>query len=92
MADVKRPIIPPGGFAGFSQQSQATQALFSAAIGKKTPRKKRKTSARPATRKARKKPAVRKRRRKASGRLKKGSPEARRRMAQLRKMRKKKRR
>lgn len=84
MPNVKQPIVPPGGFAGFSQQTQATQALFSAALKKKTVRKKR-------TRKkaAKKRPAKRKTRRKKAGkRLVKGSAAAKRRMAQLRRMRK----
>lgn len=82
-------FIPPGGFAGFAQQTAAVQAL----VRKKTPvRRKRK-----ATRKkvARKRPAARRKARttrrvakKKPARLVKGSAAARRHMAKLRRMRK----
>lgn len=86
-------FIPPGGFAGFSQQTMATKALLSprSATGrrktgtrKKRPTKKR---ARPARRKA---TSVRRRRAKAGrpARLVKGSAAAKRYMAKIRKMRK----
>lgn len=82
--------LPPGGFAAFGQESPATQALFGRYIRANGGKKRRAASG---TRKRRKKKAAaapRKRRRTSSGgaRLKKGSPAAKRRMAQLRKMRK----
>ena len=93
MPNVKKPIVPPGGFAGFSQQTSATQALFGAAVRKKSTRKKRRKVARKKRKTVRRKkrPATRRKtRRKTSGRLVKGSAAAKRRMAQLRRMRKKK--
>lgn len=86
----RRVFVPPGGFAGFSQQTPAVQALLSGAAKprrKKTTRKRRKV--------ARKRPAA-KRTRRATGRgrkparLVKGSAAAKRHMAKLRAMRKKK--
>lgn len=81
-------VIPPGGFAGFAQQTAATQALFQRAGrvgGLRSARKRRRKS------KA-KKSATRKvaRRRKAGGkrRLVKGSAAAKRYMARIRRMRK----
>lgn len=82
--------VPPGGFAGFSQQTPAVQAL----LRKKTTRKKRKktkTTRRPgvgARGKASTNRRPAKKTRSPKGRLKKGSPAAKKRMAQLRKMRK----
>jgi hypothetical protein len=79
-------IVPPGGFAGFAQQTPATQQLFARAGrigGRRSAAKRRRKSA--------KKKAVRasgrKRRTSTRGKLRKGSPAAKRRMAQLRKMR-----
>lgn len=85
-------IVPPGGFQGFAEQTIATQALLGSKAGRRT-RPRRKKAKKKSKRVARRKPASatkRKSPRRKSGRLKKGSPEARRRMAQLRKMRKKK--
>jgi len=78
-------VVPPGGFAGFSQQTQAVQALFQKAMGKTRPRKKRAAKKKTATRRA----APKKRATSKGKRLVKGSPEAARHMAKLRKMRKK---
>ena len=83
------PIIPPGGFAGFAQQTPAVQALLSGGqptrrkktTRKKTTRRNPRTAARRRTTRSRKKPA----------RLVKGSLAAKRHMAKLRRMRKKKR-
>lgn len=83
-----RIVVPPGGFAGFAQQTAATQAMFQRAG--------RLGGTRSATRRRRKKKTaaktVRRRRRKsASGRsrrkLVKGSAAAKRYMARIRKMR-----
>lgn len=84
MATTKKPFVPPGGFAGFAQQTPATQAL----VRKKATRKKaRKKLPRKKTT-ARRRPA-KKRAKKTGKRLVKGSAAAKRRMAQLRKMRRK---
>lgn len=87
MAATRAPFIPPGGFAGFSQQTPAVRALL-AGPRRKTTRKK--TTRKKTTRKktARRKTA----RKKTGGRLVKGSAAAKRRMKQLRAMQKKKRR
>ena len=86
-------FIPPGGFLGASQLSVADQTL----LRKKAPRrKKRKTSSArtagaPSRRKVTRKKATRKKaapKRRTTGRLKKGSPAAKRRMAELRAMQK----
>lgn len=87
---VKRPIVPPGGFAGFSQQTSAVQALFSAAIRtptrrKTTRRKKKTTTRRKKAATSRRRSPVRKKR--AGKRLVKGSAAAKRHMAKIRKMR-----
>jgi hypothetical protein len=83
-------IVPPGGFAGFAQQTAATQEMFRRAGrlgGQATQRKRR--------RKASKKKAVRavgKRRRAAKGkpaRLVKGSAAAKKYMASIRRKRRK---
>lgn len=78
----------PGGISAVGQQSAAVQALFSQAIRPV----RRKTTRKKATTKKRRKTAVRKspakRAAKRGGRLKKGSPAAKRRMAQLRRMQK----
>jgi hypothetical protein len=80
-------IIPPGGFAGFAQQTAATHALLS-------PRKSRGTAnGRPRRKKkrvAKKRAAPKRARRAATGktsRMVKGSAAAKRHMAKLRKMR-----
>lgn len=80
-----KPFIPPGGFVGFGQQTPAVQALISISTparrtkkkktGKKTARKRSTSSGR--------------RTKKPKGRLVKGSAAAKRRMAQLRKMKRK---
>jgi len=82
-------FVPPGGFAGFAQQTPATQALLRTRNGarrngaaRKTRRKKKAASSRPA------------RARKARGKSRavkfvKGSAAAKRHMAKLRKMRRK---
>ena len=82
-------VIPPGGFAGFAQQTPATQALFARA-GRKgglrsaaKRRRKRKTKAKTTRTRTRR---TRSTRRKA--RLVKGSAAAKRYMARIRKMRK----
>lgn len=83
-------IVPPGGFAGFAQQTAATQALFQRAgrIGGM-----RSASKRRRKRKASNAGASKKRRRTSSRRkqkLVKGSAAAKRFMANLRKRRKRK--
>ena len=87
----KTTFIPPGGFAGFAQQTPAVQALVRGPVR----RKRKKVTRRKATRRARTATTRRRRvSRKTTGRKKKpaymvkGSPAAKRRMAQLRKMRK----
>lgn len=80
-------FIPPGGFQGFAQQTIAVQALVSKPTRRRGKKKTRKKRANKKTAKRRPRTAARK-----SGRLKKGSPEAKRRMAKLRAMQKKKRR
>jgi hypothetical protein len=84
----KSVFIPPGGFAGFSQQTPATQAVLStvnrsrsAPRGKKRAKKKRVAKRRAAPKRTRRKAT-----RKAS-RMVKGSAAAKRHMAKLRKMR-----
>lgn len=81
-------IVPPGGFAGFAQQTPATQQLFARAGrvgGKRSAAKRRRKSA------AKKKAArvgARRKRRSSARKLVKGSAAAKRRMAALRRMRK----
>lgn len=82
-------IVPPGGFAGFAQQTPATQQLFARAgrVGGRRSAAKRRRS-----RTAKKKAArvgAKRRRSSARGKLRKGSAAAKRRMAQLRRMRRK---
>ncbi len=84
-------VVPPGGFAGFAQQTPATQELFrragrlggqrSAATRRR--RRKAKTAARPVRHRTRRR-AVRAR----NGRMVKGSAAAKRYMARIRRMRK----
>lgn len=81
-------VVPPGGFAGFAQQTPATQALFQRASGRSagtTRRRKRRTKAKRAA-------APRKRTRRAKSkrpaRLVKGSAAAKRYMASIRRKRK----
>ena len=84
------PIIPPGGFIGFGQQTMATQAL----LRKKRTTKKRRAKKKPARRGARvsatrrKSPAKKRVARKKPARLVKGSRAAKAHMAKLRRMRK----
>lgn len=80
---------PPGGFAGFAEQTPANQSLLtrgghSGNGGGGTRRRRKKKAAAP---KPRKKRAAKSSKR--GGKLKKGSPAAKARMAKLRKMRKK---
>lgn len=82
-------IVPPGGFAGFAQQTPATQALFQRAgrVGGKRSAAKRKR----AKRKTAKAAAPRRRRKTArKARLVKGSAAAKRYMASIRRKRKRK--
>jgi len=80
-------VVPPGGFAGFAQQTPATQALFQRAgrIGGKRSAAKRKRAKKKAAKSA---PRRRKRAAKKS-RLVKGSAAAKRYMASIRRKRKK---
>jgi len=72
--------VPPGGFAGYSQMTPASQRSLSRGNGGGGMRRKR----------AKKKAKVTRKRRRSSGKkLKKGSAAAKARMAKLRKMRKK---
>ena len=80
------PFVPPGGFAGFAQQTPAVQAMLAKTPRKKTKKKAKKKPAATRARSATKKKAGA---RKNSGRLVKGSAEAKRRMAEIRKKRKK---
>lgn len=78
-------FIPPNGFAGFAQQTPAVQALYRGGRRAGSKRRRKRTTA--------KKAAPRRRRRvaaKAGGKFTKGSAAARRHMAKLRKMRKRK--
>lgn len=86
----KKPIVPPGGFAGLNQQTPATQALFGNAVRSKARRKKRKVS-KTTRRKVRRRaanPRKKVARKKKPARLVKGSAAAKRHMAKLRRMRK----
>lgn len=84
---VRTIVVPPGGFAGFAQQTPATQAMFQRAGrkgGLRSARKRRKT-------KAKTKRAKTTRRRTTRGkkaRLVKGSAAAKRYMASIRRKRK----
>lgn len=86
-------FVPPGGFAGFAQQSPAVQALLQKTGVARKPR--RKTTRKKATRKkaTRRAPARRRStaRAKKPARMVKGSAAAKRHMAKLRRMRGKKR-
>lgn len=77
---------PPGGFAGFAEQTPANQSLLTRGTGATSngTRRRKKKAAAPKRRKARAKSAG-----KRGGKLKKGSAAAKARMAKLRKMRKK---
>ena len=89
-------FVPPGGFAGFAQQTPATQALVSrpAARKRKAPvrKKRRKTTAKKRTRRPARRTSTKPRRRttrKKPARMVKGSAAAKRHMAKLRRMRRK---
>lgn len=88
---MRRIIIPPGGFAGFAQQTPCTQKLFSDAMGGRRSgvRRKRKATTKATTKKRRTKRATARRtaRRSKPARLVKGSAAAKRHMAKLRRMR-----
>lgn len=77
---------PPGGFAGFAEQTPAAQSALTKGTGSMSsgPRRSRKKKA-----SAPKRRGKAKRAHKSGGKLKKGSPAAKRRMAKLRRMRKK---
>lgn len=79
-------IVPPGGFAGFAQQTPATQAMFQRAgrKGGKRSARKRRAKAKASGKTARKRRTPRKR----NGKLVKGSAAAKRRMAAIRRKRK----
>jgi len=87
---VKTMIVPPGGFAGFAQQTPATQQLFARA-GKKggkrsaATRKRRKTKGKVKASPRRKRKTARAKR---PARLVKGSAAAKRYMASIRRKRK----
>lgn len=84
-------IVPPGGFAGFAQQTAATQALFQRAgrtggLRSAAKRRRRKSKASSAPTRSRK--VTRRAKRAKVARLVKGSAAAKRHMARIRKMRK----
>jgi hypothetical protein len=82
-------VVPPGGFAGFAQQTPATQALFQRAgrTGMRTgTRRKRRTKAKRAS--APKRKTTRRARAKRPARLVKGSRAAKAYMAKIRRKRK----
>lgn len=85
--------VPPGGFAGFAQQTAATQQLFQRAGslgGKRSAAKRRRKATRKTakTTSRRRKGAGRVKARKGKARLVKGSAAAKRYMASIRKKRK----
>lgn len=86
-------VVPPGGFAGFSQMAPASQSALTKGTGGGGGRRRRKAkkSAAPKRRrrKASKSAAPKRRRKSRGGKLKKGSAAAKARMAKLRRMRKK---
>ena len=84
-----RMIVPPGGFAGFSQMTPAVQALLGRSPGRPTTRRKtrKKTTRKKTTRRSTRRTTAKKK----PARLVKGSAAAKRHMAKLRRMRKKKR-
>lgn len=83
------PLVPPGGFAGFAQQTPAVQALLRPPARRKKKTKKKTAKRRPGVGAGGKKSPRTTSRAKPNGRLIKGSAEAKRRMAQIRKKRKK---
>lgn len=89
-----KPIVPPGGFAGFAQQTAATQRLFQAAGklgGTRSAAKRRRkaTAKRAAPKTRRRKGAGTVKARKGRARLVKGSAAAKRYMASIRRKRRK---
>jgi len=87
-----RLLVPPGGFAGFAQQTPATQNLFQRAgrIGGKTTQRRRRKKNGPARGSARRSTRRVKRTSGRASRMTKGSAAAKRHMAKLRRMRKRK--
>ena len=88
----RKPLVPPGGFAGWSQQTAATQALLQPKrrtrrkkTRRKTARKKTATRRSPARRTSTTRRSTA--RKKKPARLVKGSAAAKRHMAKLRAMR-----
>jgi hypothetical protein len=84
---VNRIIVPPGGFAGFSQMTQASQRALGSAVSRGNGTRKKRTA-----RKAARSGSAKRKRRSAAGkaaRLVKGSAAAKRYMAKIRRMRKK---
>lgn len=84
--------VPPGGFAAFGQESPATQALwgrYMRANGSTGTRRRRKKKTTGMKRRKRRTASASRPRRSRRGPLRKGSAAAKRRMAQLRKMRRK---
>jgi hypothetical protein len=81
-------VVPPGGFAGFAQQTPATQALFQRAGRpvRSSTRRKRRTKAKRAAAAPRKR--TRRAKSKRPARLVKGSAAAKRYMAKIRRKRK----
>ena len=86
-----RIIVPPGGVVGFGNQTPATQALWNQAAGKVNGSRGGKRSAKRRKAKAKAAPKRRRRTRTAKkARMVKGSAAARRHMAKLRRMRRRK--
>jgi hypothetical protein len=82
-------VVPPGGFVSFGQQTPATQARWSLATSKSNGARGGRRSAKRRKAAAKSAPARRRKRRAVAGaRFKKGSPAAKRHMAKLRRMRK----
>lgn len=84
-------IVPPGGFAGFAQQTAATQELFRRAgrLGGKTTQRRRKRKSAGAKKKRAVRAKARTRNSKKPARLVKGSAAAKRYMASIRRKRRK---
>lgn len=82
-------VVPPGGFAGFAQQTAATQQLFQRAgrIGGKTTQRRRKRKAAGAKKKRAVRAKARTRGKKKPARLVKGSAAAKKYMASIRRKR-----
>lgn len=85
-----RIIVPPGGMVGFGNQTPATQALWNQAAGKVNGSRGGKRSAKRRKAKAKASPGRRRKRSTKRKTLVKGSAAARRHMAKLRRMRKRK--